>query len=292
MICFYHNDADGRCAGAIVRKYVQENFPDTKQRYVEIDYAYQDIALSQVEEGETVYVVDFHFTAEITTEMQKIASRIVVFDHHKTSAEVTAEYPESVECHCDPGSNYSGCELVWNHLFPVDSMPMAVRLIGDRDAWKWQYGKETARFNAGLKLYPHQPMDKIWYELLDDEGNFDVITNIMVKGEICLRYRDAMCKEFRDFWGFEAEIEGYKCYVMNLILSGITTEMFAEKLEEYDVCVGMVYKNGTWKISLRSNGKVDVSELAKKFPGGGGHKTCAGAEGLIELPFKRIEHES
>lgn len=169
-------------------------------------------------------------------------------------------------------------------MYPSIEMPLAITLIADRDKWAWAYGKETARFNEGLKLFPHQPTDEIWDELLS--GNYGGVTSIMASGEICLRYRDRMCEEFRNFWGFEAEIDGYKCYVMNLILSDITSEMFAEKLEEYDVCVGIVFKNGSWKISLRSNGKVDVSEIAKKFPGGGGHEQAAGAENLKELPFK------
>ena len=288
MICFHHNDLDGHASGAIVKKYIDENFPGMEQKYVEVDYGQfeKNEILSQITGCETVYVVDFHFSVEITTEMQKIASRILVFDHHKTGAEITAQYPKEVECHCDPGSKFAGCELVWNELYPNEMMPLAVKLIGDRDAWKWAYGKETARFNEGLKMCAHQPIDGIWDELLDDEGNADVITNIMVKGEICLKYRDKICEEYRDTWGYEAELFGYKCYVLNLVLPDATSEMFGEKLQEYDMCVATVFKNSTWKLSFRSEGKVDVSEIAEKFPGGGGHKNAAGAEGLKELPFK------
>lgn len=42
MICFHHNDLDGHSAGAVVNKYVRENFPDTTLRFVEVDYAYED----------------------------------------------------------------------------------------------------------------------------------------------------------------------------------------------------------------------------------------------------------
>jgi len=288
MICFHHNDADGRCAGAIVKKYIDEYFPNTKQKYVEVDYGQfsKEYILSQITKGEIVYVVDFHFSSEITNEMCKIASKIYVFDHHKTGAEITAQYLKEVECHCDPESNYAGCELVWNYLFPTIQMPAAVTLIGDKDTWKWKYGRQTACFNEGLKLHLHQPQDTIWNALLNRD--MLVAVNIQVTGEICLRYRDAMCREFRNFWGFEAEMFGHKCYVMNLFFgSHITSEMFGEKLKEYDVCVGIVFKNGTWKMSLRSDGKVDVSEIVKKF-GGGGHANAAGVEGLKELPFKLL----
>ena len=289
MICFYHNDADGRCAGAIVKKYIDENFSNTIQKYVEVNYSQftDEFILSQIVKGEVVYVVDFHFSPEITNEMCKITSKIRVFDHHKTGAEIIAQYPKEVECYCDPGSEFAGCELVWNYLYPTTPMPRVVELIADRDKWAWKYGDETAQFNEGLKLYSHQPVDKIWEDLLY-EGIKEVLTRIQIsdKGKICLKYRDCICKEFRNNWSFEAEIEGHKCYVMNLFFgSHITSEMFAEKLEEYDVCAGIVFKNGTWKISLRSNGKIDVSEIVKKL-GGGGHAGAAGADGLKELPFK------
>ena len=46
-------------------------------------------------------------------EVSKVAGTVLVFDHHKTGVEITAQYPEEVECHCDPGSELAGCELVF-----------------------------------------------------------------------------------------------------------------------------------------------------------------------------------
>lgn len=288
MICFHHNDLDGQCAGAIVRKYIQENFPDTKQRYVEVDFALP-FDLPKIVANESIYVVDYHFSPEIMREMVKFTSNIFVFDHHKTSEEVVAQYPKEVKLYCDFGSKFSGCELVWNYLFPNKQMPSAVTLIGDRDAWKWVYGKQTASFNTGMMLYAHQPQDPIWDDLLD--GVMLVAVDIQVAGGVSIKYRDSMCKMYRDMWGYEAELFGHKCYVLNLVMPDGTSEQFGEKLQEYDMCIATVFKNGTWKLSFRSEGKVDVSEIAARFPGGGGHAVAAGAEGLIELPFKKKEEE-
>ena len=285
-IVFHHNDLDGHCAGAIVGKWIQENFPNVEPKYVEVDWG-DDIDLSVVRKDEEVYIVDFYFSLELMQQLVKITSFIYVFDHHKSATEVTSQYPKEVDCHCDPESNFSGCELVWKHLYPDKQMPAAVTLIGDRDAWKWVYGKQTASFNEGMRMYPHQPQDSIWVDLLD--GDTMVASNIQVAGDICLKYRDKICEEYRDLWGYEAELFGYKCYVLNLVLPGASSEMFGEKLQEYDICVGTVFKNGTWKLSFKSDDEIDVSKIAKKFPGGGGHKNAAGAEGLKELPFKMIQ---
>jgi len=289
MICFYHNDADGRAAAAIVRKYAQELHPDIKQRYIEVDYDQQNVLPAEIMKNEVVFIVDFHFTPNVMKLMCEVSSDIYVFDHHKTGKEVIAQYPKEVECHCDPGNKFAGCELVWNFLYPTTEMPRAVKLIADHDKWAWKFGEMTAQFNEGLKLYSHQPKDLIWSELLSNHQLF--LDEIIREGKTCLQYRDRICKEFRNDWGFEVEFMGYRCYVMNLRLKGSESEMFAEKLEEYDICISIVLKNGLWKISLRSNGKVDVSEFAKKFVGGGGHANAAGANGLKELPFKILKKE-
>ena len=287
-VIFYHCDADGRSAGAIVHKYIRENFPGTDERYIEIQYGQEEEILSSVEihSGETIYVVDFHFSPEITERLWGITHNIFVFDHHKTTKEILPQYPKGVKCICDPSNKFAGCELVWNHLFPDEKMPKAIELIADRDKWAWKYGEETSQFNEGLKLYSYHPTDEIWERLFCDQGNYECIgppvnlgravtEAICDQGKICLQYRDMICKEFRGQWGFEVEFEGYRCYVMNLILMGIVSEMFAEKLKEYDICIGLVYNGDFWKASLRSNGKVDVSEIAKKFKGGG-HRSAAG----------------
>lgn len=299
MICYHHNDADGRCAGAIVDKYAKENFPDSTVRFQEVDYNIQEDQLVWPLPSETVYIVDFTFTPEIMEKMAKTTSIIYVYDHHKSAKERIDQYPPCVISSYCMNNEFSGCELVWDSLFPNKNMPEAVKLIGDRDAWKWNYGNYTAEFNEGLKLCSHQPADKIWEELLQippdiihpvDWPKFKSVQTIKEKGSTCLKYRDNLTEDFRNQYGFKVEFEGHKCYVMNLMLSGIGTEMFGSKIDEYDICIGMVFDGRTWKFSLRSNGAVDVSEICKKYgekynTSGGGHAKAAGFL-APEVPFK------
>lgn len=284
-IIFYHCDADGRSAGAIIHKYIRENFPDTEERYVEIQYGQEEQVLSSISvlPGEVIYVVDFHFSPEIMKRLWKITQYIYVFDHHKTTEELLPQYPEGVKCICDPGNTFAGCELVWNYLFPKDHMPRVIELIADQDKGAWKYGEETAQFNEGLKLHLHHPTDRVWGKLLNNPS-FDaqdwhraqqVVKRICNEGKTCLRYRGMLCKDCRDLFGFEAKFQDYKCYVLNLRLPGVGSEMFVEKLKEYDMCISLLYTGDYWKVSLRSDGKVDVSEIAAYFLGGG-HKQAAG----------------
>lgn len=239
--------------------------------------------------NEVVYIVDFHFSVEITKEICRYAKRVYVFDHHKSAAPTIVKYPEEVICHCDPESRLAGCELTWEYLFPGEAMPLAIVLIGDRYKWAWRHGKRTAKFTEALHLYPNQPEDEIWIELLD-EANEDTIRSIMHDGEVCLKYRDNKFEGFREVRGHETiltipDMLRFSCYVINIMFHDGVGEMFGEKINEYDVCAATVYKDGFWKISLRtSKDYVDVSKICQKL-GGGGHAGAAGAENLKELPF-------
>ncbi len=56
-----------------------------------------------------------------------------------------------------------------------------------------------------------------------------------------------------------------------------------------DVTIGVLFKSvsdGSTKVSLRSRSVFDVSEIAKRF-GGGGHTNAAGA--MIKLPLDKAK---
>jgi nanoRNase/pAp phosphatase (c-di-AMP/oligoRNAs hydrolase) len=96
--------------------------------------------------------------------------------------------------------------------------------------------------------------------------------------------------------GFETEFEGqstndytyrpYKCFAVNL---GHCNSDYFKSLPEgkYDILMPFVFNGEQFIISLYSK-TVDVSEIAKKY-GGGGHKGAAGFT-CYRLPFtRRIE---
>ena len=70
-------------------------------------------------------------------------------------------------------------------------------------------------------------------------------------------------------------------------LEGIVSQLRVTKGVEAAI---FLYENEdhTWKISMRSNGKVDVSVIAMKY-GGGGHVRAAGAN-VDGSPWEVIEN--
>ena len=281
MRIYFHNDSDGRCAGAIA--YRAAKVEGVKVELIEINYK-DNVDIEKIKIGEKIIIVDFSFKPDVMEKVLLLTKNIVWIDHHKTAF----EYKYSVELDGLRDNAYSGCELAWKYFHGKRPMPRAVELIGDRDKWSWLFGKETANFNAGLLLYNHQPKDLIWSTLLNVDDHIPTvhlrkyIINIKEEGKICLKFRDQFCNDYARGYGFETVFEGYECFALGLYMFG--SEAFGERIKEYDICLSFAYLGDGWIVGLYSE-KVDVSEIAIKYKGGG-HRGSAGFV-CEALPFKK-----
>lgn len=271
MKCYYHNDLDGRCAGAIIFRALGDRLLGD---YIEVDYK-DSIDVDAIKKDEDIFIVDFSFKPEVMEQVLKITNNIIWIDHHKTADEY--KYSQEIKgLRITEDKKFAGCELTWMYFYPDKKMPTFVKLIGDRDKWAWKFGKETAYFCLGMQLYPHQPQDEIWEELPDVE----MVHHIQNRGKTCEEFRDNFCKDYVDSYGFETEFEGYKCFALGLYMFG--SEAFGERFKQYDICLSYVFLGDKWQVGLYSE-TVDVSIIAKKY-GGGGHKGAAGFVHNV-LPF-------
>lgn len=272
MKIFYHNDLDGRCAGAIAWRSPMIN-KESNCELIEIDYK-DDVPINCISDDERIIILDFSFKPVLMNKVLKKTLSVVWIDHHQTAF----EYNYGHEL-CGLRNNFfSGCELAWKYYFPENPIPRAVELIGDRDKWAWKYGEETANFNMGIRIYSHQPKDGIWDDLFTGERIFEVIK----AGAICIKFRDNFCGDYANSYGFETEFEGFKCFALGLYEFG--SEAFGIRMEKYDICLSFEFVGNKWVVGLFSD-DIDVSQIAKKY-GGGGHKHASGFV-CKELPFKK-----
>lgn len=108
------------------------------------------------------------------------------------------------------------------------------------------------------------------------------IEEMTCEGQSMLRFRDGWAKEYTKL-GFETEFEGHLCFAMNL---GHCNSDYFKSLPngKYDIFIPFVFDGDQYTVSLYST-DTDVSEIAKKY-GGGGHKKASGFQ-CKELPFKK-----
>lgn len=275
MKIYHHNDADGRCAAAIALR--TPLAMKSEVELIEVDYK-DNIDVEKIFNGEIIYILDFSFKPEVMEEVLKKTFNITWLDHHKTAF----EYVYSCKVAGMRLVEFSGCELAWKFFNPTLLIPCAVALIGDYDKWALKFQPTCFDFYEGLKLEDTNPRSDLWDALLiyPDQPLIDIIID---HGQAAIKYRDNYCTKIRHDFGYEVQWEGHKAFATNFYQFG--SKGFGERMDEYDFCIAYIHDGSRFTVSLYSIKGVDVSEICKKY-GGGGH---SGAAGFVcdQLPWRK-----
>lgn len=247
-------------------------------------------------EGKHVLFVDFSAKQDAMRKFAATALSVIVIDHHKTAqAELVpwtigigAGETPSIELLLarltDPAASYdvpvvawfdmeqSGAMMTWKFAFPHRAIPTFVRFIQDRDLWKFDYGDQTRRFSAALRTYP---MDFEKWDWLALGRGWD---NLEKDGEAILRAHNANIDKFI-VEVYDELIGEHVVPVVNVpyYYASDTAHAMLQKYPHAPFAACWFHRaDGMVQWSLRSeDSRVDVSEVAKAF-GGGGHRNAAG----------------
>lgn len=298
MKCFYHNDADGRCAGFWVHLSVGINDQYQDPSFIEMSYA-KPFPMETIRKDEQIYIVDYSISTDEMRQLLKITENVTWIDHHKTAIDKYQDFEHEIR-----GVRYdgiAGCMLAYCYIHHmtqrgegdikqfdismIKDAPMFTKLIADWDVWKFDYGDDTRHFITAFNAYNFEPSSKLWSRFLcfPDDDAF-ACSDFIRDGIIMTTFRDGWAKDYMKL-GFETDFEGVKCFAVNL---GRCNSEYFKSLPpgKYDVLIPFAFDGSQYTVSLYST-TIDVSEIAKKY-GGGGHKGAAGFQ-CIELPFKKIE---
>lgn len=248
-------------------------------------------------QGKHVLIVDFSYKADTLRHMARAAKSIIVLDHHKTAQADLADWQiDDVAGEFWAGDNpmklvrenddyigqpiaalfdmeKSGAVLAWEfcHEEPV---PMLLRLIQDRDLWRFTM-EETKPFSLWLRSEPFtfERFELLAQELEDGHDAHRILT----EANAMQRFFEAKVAETVRMARWE-HVGGYTVMAVNCP-PWMASEVGHAILEEHpSTPFAACYSDqgNSRGFSLRSSDdKVDVSEVAKKF-GGGGHRNAAG----------------
>jgi len=213
--------------------------------------------------GKNVVILDFSFDNKTTKKLIEEAENLLVIDHHKSAM---VELHDISNTHFD--MTKSGAMLSWEWFHPGKEAPKFVQYIMDRDLWKWElpYSKE---FSAAFDMVPFQFEE---FEKFEDDSVFD---DAIKRGSFILAYSKTVIKKVCDK-AVPAKLMGHNIMVVNS--SHWMSEIGARLAPDCDFALIWYYDHAeqVCRVSLRSfHENVDVSEISKKF-GGGGHKKAAG----------------
>ena len=223
--------------------------------------------------GKIVAILDFSFNNATTKSMIEEAESLMVIDHHKSAM---VELHDITNTHFDMSK--SGAMLAWEFFHPGKEPPKFIQYIQDRDLWKWElpYSKE---FAAAFDMIPFEFEE---FEKFEDDSVFD---DAVKRGSYILAYSKTVVKKVCEK-ASNRKIDGKDVMVVNA--SHWMSEIGSRLAPDCDFAMIWYWDHEAreTKVSLRAfHDAVDVSEVAKKY-GGGGHKKAAG----FQLPpGKHIE---
>lgn len=260
-ICIYHgNCADGFASAWVVRKALGE----ANVEFVAGVYGTDppDVA------DKDVIIVDFSYKLPVMEPLIKKAKTVLILDHHKTAQEDLASLVttgnKNVQVVFD--MDRSGCRITWDHFFDQEP-PQLLLHIEDRDLWRFKLPM-TREIQATVFSYPYE--FDVWDGLMQTDP-----VKLAIEGKAIERKHFKDIDELLGVVTRPMSIDSHHVMIANLPYTFSSDA--GHKLAQGMPFGGCYYDTPEGRcFSLRStNEGIDVSEVAKKF-GGGGHRNAAG----------------
>lgn len=299
LVIVHNHCPDGWCCEFLFRRHFGDNAD-----YMQASYG---DPIPDVRLRPHVYIADFSWPEWEMRSMQgQCRGRMTVIDHHKSAKEVLVDTIQYQDEMSPPSAiqpirvvfdlNHSGAYLTWQFLkdagatdpvFADGNPPLIVQLVQDRDLWKWEL-PDSRELNAAMSSYPKTV--EAWIELhsLLTPVSGGGYWRLVREGAAILRRQEQEVEAAvnRAVW---MDIAGHRVLVVN------TTCHHSEvggRLAE-GKAFGATYfddlKRNLRVWSFRSaEGGIDVSEIARRWPGGGGHVRAAGCQVPLDQPVNAM----
>lgn len=277
-IVLYHGHcSDGFGCAFIVWNYYRENFSLEKAnaiKYIPCYHSCNDTQFDKIVEKITtknVLMCDFSYKFSQLQILLSKAKSFLILDHHKTAKENLAKISNSYKIF---DMEKAGVGLTWEYFYPETSLPIFLDYIQDRDLWTYEI-PHTLEFVT--YFFELDQKFEVWLPYLDITN----VRNAITKGKEWLEYQNIVLGKIikRTSWIIQ---EYNNQYIIVLYCNSIYSKS--------DIGHGMLQKytfgdfaciwdydlhNNKTSHSLRStNDKIDVSQIAKMY-GGGGHRNAA-----------------
>lgn len=229
--------------------------------------------------GRDVILVDFSYKRPVMEAMCQSAASITLLDHHKTAAEELDGLGDgpgiAIPVFVCIDMEKSGAVLAWEHFHPGKVIPRLLQHVQDRDLWRFALSN-TREIIACLFSHPFDfgQWDRLAAEIERDP------TTILIEGAAIERKLHKDVGELLSTSARVMTIGGYSVPVANLpfTLASDAGNLLCQRSMDgiAPPFAGIYYDRPSGRtFSLRSVGDFDVSEIARKY-GGGGHKNAAG----------------
>lgn len=308
ILCIYHgNCADGfSAAWAVWKKFPEAKFhvgvygqepPDVSNKHVVlVDFCYKpDVLKCMAKKAKSMLILDHHKSAVEEIKAYKECQFVHMFDAYTGVVDWDRHMQNVYQDHCENADingavvytvldmERSGAMIAWQFFHPCEPIPQLIKHVQDRDLWKFELGY-TKEIQAAVFSYPYD--FETWDWLMSYADDVDGHKSLVHQGRAITRKHEKDIAELVDVTKRQMIIGDYQVWVANLPYTmasdachlmcsmhirdtfGLDWEITPFAASYYDKPEGRVF-------SIRSIGEFDVSEIARKY-GGGGHKNAAG----------------
>lgn len=258
---FYHRDRDRDCRDGSTSMWSAWKRLGSRARYIPFGY---DDPLPDLR-GRKVAFTDIHVQRPKAIQIHRDAEAVIFLDHHTTGEEWMGGLPNVLI-----DQSHSGAWLAWKFFHPDEEVPTLVRYVQDQDLWQWQLPNSRFYFSA-LELFPHT-IDGL------EEASKQDFAEMVTRGHTVTQHIAKIAEQVART-SLTINWHGHKTVVVNsAIFPGEIADLIAKSTGTPIVFVWYLNKDGKIKVSLRSHGAnpVNVKNIAKQYPNGGGHDYAAG----------------
>lgn len=257
-VVLYHKDClDGNTSAWVAWKKLKDT-----ATYIPVEH---QKAPPEGLEDKDIYCIDFCYPEPIMQTLAEKNRSLTVIDHHITAKGTVLRLPNHVY-----SGDHSGCVLAWGYFFPKKPVPRLLRHVEDVDLWKFLV-PHTEAVVAALEAEPFS--FSRWDTLMRTLEHADRRKLYIEKGKAILAYQDHLVRRIAEK-AHLVMFEGHRAYAVN---SPILVSKVGHELVARGVSISIIWteKEDRIRVSLRSDGSVDVAKIAEKY-GGGGHASAAG----------------
>jgi hypothetical protein len=259
LVLYHKNCPDGFGAAWAAWK----KFGD-KAEYIAVDHP--KALPEKFPKGREVYAVDISYSVSVQKKLRGQNKSLVILDHHISRKPDTEAFAENIF-----DNNHSGSVLAWKYFHPKKKVPKFLEYIEDGDLWRFKF-PEGGRIVSYALIQPYNFY--IWTKITNDVEHVKKRREYLKNGDLIQIYERCAVERIIEK-ADKVLFEGMKVYAVNSSYKILTSEL-GHQLTKKTGLVGIVWceESGELKVSLRADGKIDVSKIAQKY-GGGGHKNAA-----------------
>jgi oligoribonuclease NrnB/cAMP/cGMP phosphodiesterase (DHH superfamily) len=224
-----------------------------------------------------VLFCDYSPKLDILNQIELVAKSIVVLDHHVTARDDLVTKPYAIF-----DMERSGVGITWDYFFPGVQIPLFLSMIQDRDLWVWRI-PGSKNFCSGfftvcstIDTYDFDKLFKLFDELYTNPDKIEYYIGIggLIQNSTIRKVTSIASHAVKKISSYQ----GKRVCVVNCTGEFIS-ELGNVISSDPNVDFAVLWRHDNvldeFNVSLRSCDKVNVSEIAKSF-GGGGHPNAAG----------------